>query len=102
MELTEMGAKLYRVAGILHDGAIMTLTDTLGALATFANLPKACATRRSNRKPIFAAAPADTLVKVKCTPFYQGKSTMVWQTRITTAGSKLSAVVTPTQIVLPK
>jgi acyl-coenzyme A thioesterase PaaI-like protein len=36
----------------------------------------------------------------ECTPLHRGRSTMVWQTRITRDDGKLCAIVTQTQIVI--
>ena len=38
--------------GMMHGGAVMALADNLGGTATFANLPKASAPRRSKARPI--------------------------------------------------
>ena len=38
--------------------------------------------------------------RAECTPLHKGRSTMVWQTRITRADGRLCAVVTQTQMVL--
>jgi hypothetical protein len=37
----------------------------------------------------------------ECTPLHKGRSTMVWQTRVTRNDGKLCAIVTQTQIVIP-
>ncbi|MGH6676835.1 MAG: PaaI family thioesterase, partial [Xanthobacteraceae bacterium] len=37
----------------------------------------------------------------ECTPLHRGRSTMVWQTRITRNDGRLCAIVTQTQIVIP-
>ncbi len=113
MELTELGpervcarlkvrADLCTVGGTLHGGAVMAFADTLGAVATFINLPQGARTTTIESKTnFFAAAPADTTVTAECTPFHKGKSTMVWQTQIRNEAGKLSAVVTQTQMILP-
>lgn len=98
----EVRAELCTVGGILHGGAAMALADTLGAVATFINLPKGARTTTIESKTnFFAAAPVETIVTAECTPFHKGKSTMVWQTKITNEAGKLSAVVTQTQMILP-
>lgn len=113
MELTGLGPDrvtaslkvrddLCTVGGILHGGAVMALADTLGAVATFVNLPQGARTTTIESKTnFFAAAPAGTVVSAECTPFHKGKSTMVWQTQIRNEAGKLCAVVTQTQMVLP-
>ena len=37
-----------------------------------------------------------------CTPLHRGRTTMVWQTRITRGDGRLCAIVTQTQMVLEK
>ena len=86
---------------VLHGGAIMSLADTLGAVATFVNLPPGAGTTTLESKTNFVgAAPVGAKVIGECTPIHVGKSTMVWQTRITLEDGKLVALVTQTQMVL--
>ena len=92
---------LCTVPGVLHGGAIMAFADTLGALATVLNLPAGANTTTIESKTNFmAAGRAGTAVTGVTTPLHKGKSTMVWQTRVTNAEGKLAAVVTQTQMVL--
>lgn len=87
---------------ILHGGAVMAFADTLGAAATVANLPPDTVTTTLESKTNFlAAAPVGQSVTGVCTPLHRGRSTMVWQTRISRADGRLVAVVTQTQMVLP-
>lgn len=86
---------------VLHGGAVMAFADTLGAVATVANLGEGSSTTTIESKTnFFAAIPAGDTAKAECTPLHRGKTTMVWQTRITRADGKLAAVVTQTQLVL--
>jgi uncharacterized protein (TIGR00369 family) len=88
-------------AAVLHGGAVMSLADTLGAVGTFLNLPPGAGTTTLESKTNFLrAAPIDTTVTGECTPIHRGKSTMVWQTKITAADGALVAIVTQTQMVL--
>ena len=87
---------------VLHGGAIMAFADTLGAVATFVNLPKGARTTTIESKTNFlGAAPVGTRVSGECTPFHRGRTTMVWQTLVKAESGKLCAVVTQTQMVLP-
>jgi uncharacterized protein (TIGR00369 family) len=87
--------------GVLHGGALMSLADTLGAVATVLNLPAGAGTTTIESKTnFFRAAPIDTTVTGECTPLHRGKSTMVWQTRIIAEDGALVALVTQTQMVL--
>jgi 1,4-dihydroxy-2-naphthoyl-CoA hydrolase len=98
----EVRPELCTTAEVLHGGAIMAFADTLGAVATFANLPKGARTTTIESKTNFlGAAPVGSRVIGECTPFHRGRTTMVWQTLVRSEGGKLCAVVTQTQMVLP-
>jgi 1,4-dihydroxy-2-naphthoyl-CoA hydrolase len=88
--------------GALHGGAVMALADNLGGTATFANLPAGGRTATIESKTnFFAPVPVGDTAHAECTPLHRGRSTMVWQTRITRSDGKLCAIVTQTQIVIP-
>ncbi len=92
---------LCTVPGMLHGGALMAFADTLGAVATVANLPAGARTTTIESKTNFlAAGRAGTTIAAECTPLHRGGRTMVWQTRVTGPDGKLLAVVTQTQAVL--
>ncbi len=87
--------------GILHGGAIMAFADNLGGTATTANLKDGETTTTIESKTnFFAAIPIGQVAKAECTPLHRGRTTMVWQTRITRADGKLAAIVTQTQLVI--
>jgi uncharacterized protein (TIGR00369 family) len=86
---------------VLHGGAIMAFADTIGAAGTILNLPEGAGTTTIESKTNFiAAAPAGGRIIGEATPLHRGRRTQVWQTRVTTAGGRLVAVVTQTQLVL--
>jgi 1,4-dihydroxy-2-naphthoyl-CoA hydrolase len=88
--------------GVLHGGALMALADNLGGTATVANLPDGARTATIESKTnFFAPIPIGDTAHAECTPLHRGRSTMVWQTRITRNDGKLCAIVTQTQIVIP-
>ena len=83
--------------------AVMALADNLGGTATIANLPKGGRTATIESKTnFFAAVPIGDIAKAECTPLHRGRTTMVWQTRITRGDGKLCALVTQTQLVLER
>lgn len=87
--------------GILHGGAIMALADNLGGTATTANLREGEATTTIESKTnFFAAIPIGDVAYAECTPLHRGRTTMVWQTRITRRDGRLCALVTQTQLIL--
>jgi uncharacterized protein (TIGR00369 family) len=79
----------------------MAFADTLGACATTLNLPEGADTTTLESKTNFLApAPVGTKVIGECLALHRGKRTMVWQTRVTSEGGRLIAMVTQTQMVL--
>jgi 1,4-dihydroxy-2-naphthoyl-CoA hydrolase len=115
MKVTEIGADRVRgqlpvVRAIctqspagdhLHGGAFMAFADMLGGLATLANLPEGARTTTIESKTNFlGAAPEGALVYGESTPLHRGRTTMVWQTRITSETGKLLALVIQTQLVI--
>lgn len=94
--------ELCTVGGVLHGGAFMAFADTLGAVGTIANLaPGARTTTIESKTNFIGAAPAGSRVIGESTPLHRGKTTMVWQTRVSSESGKLLALVTQTQMVLP-
>jgi len=86
---------------VLHGGAIMAFADTLGALATIANLQDGASTTTIESKTNFVRAAAiGSRIVGETTPLHRGGRTMVWQTRVTTTEGKLVAIVMQTQLVL--
>ena len=87
---------------VLHGGALMALADTLGAIATVANLAEGTTTTTIESKTnFFAAIPAGDTARAECTPLHRGRTTMVWQTRVTRGDGRLAALVIQTQLVIP-
>lgn len=87
---------------VIHGGALMAFADSVGAAATFINLPddaKGTTTLESKTNFIGAAREGTTLTAI-ATPVHRGRRTQVWQTRLQTEDGKLIALVTQTQMVL--
>ena len=98
----EVRPDLCTTGEILHGGAIMAFADTLGAVATFVNLPQGARTATIESKTNFlGAAPVGSRLTGECSALHRGKTTMVWQTLVKTETGKLCAVVIQTQMVLP-
>ena len=86
---------------IMHGGAIMALADNLGGTATIANLkPGQRTTTIESKTNFFAAIPVGETAYAECTPLHRGRTTMVWQTKITRGDGRLCAIVTQTQLVM--
>jgi uncharacterized protein (TIGR00369 family) len=95
-------ADLCTTGKILHGGSIMAFADTLGAIGTVVNMPQGHGTATIESKTNFVGGAAEgSVITGECTPVHKGRTTQVWQTRITNADGKLVALVTQTQIVLP-
>ena len=93
--------ELCTIPAVLHGGAVMAFADTLGAAATVINLPEGAHTTTIESKTNFLGpAPTGETVTGETTPVHRGRTTMVWQTRVTTAAGRLVALVTQTQLVL--
>ena len=86
----------------VHGGAIMTLADTLGAIATVLNLPPNTVTATLESKTNFLAAGRGAYLIGESTPMHRGRMTMVWQTIVRDEQDRRVAVVTQTQLVLPR
>jgi uncharacterized protein (TIGR00369 family) len=88
--------------GRAHGGVLMAFADTLGAYGTCINLPAGAGTTTIESKTnFFAAGREGSVLRGEATPLHIGRRTMVWQTRIT-SGDALVALVTQTQMVLPR
>jgi len=90
--------------GVLHGGALMAFADNLGGTAATANLPFICdATATTESKTnFFASIPQGEVARAECTPLHRGRTTTVWQTKITRGDGKLAAIVTQTQLMMTK
>ena len=87
--------------GNIHGGALMTFADTLGAVAPILNIPRDKRTTTLESKTNFIGpAPVGTKLIGEALPLHRGRTTQIWETRITTAEGRLVAKVTQTQIVL--
>lgn len=94
--------ELCTTGNILHGGTIMAFADTLGAIGTVVNLPQGYGTATIESKTNFVGGAAEgTTVTGETTPVHKGRTTQVWQTRISGVEGKLVALVTQTQIVMP-
>jgi uncharacterized protein (TIGR00369 family) len=87
--------------GIMHGGAIMALADNLGGTCATANLkPGQTTTTIESKTNFFAAVPIGDTAQAECVALHRGRTTMVFQTRVTRSDGKLCALVTQTQMVL--
>ena len=89
---------------MLHGGALMAFADNLGGTAATANLPATGGSTATieSKTNFFAGIPHGDVAKAECTPLHRGRTTTVWQTRITRGDGKLAAIVTQTQLMMQK
>lgn len=86
----------------INGGVLMAFADILGAMGTLSNLPEGYRTTTLESKTnFFAAGEGDTLAATT-RPLHIGRTTMVWQTTISNMDGKRVAIVTQTQIVIPR
>ena len=90
--------------GVMHGGALMAFADNLGGTAATANLPPGGGSTATieSKTNFFAGIPKGDVAKAECTPLHRGRTTTVWQTRITRGDGKLAAIVTQTQLMMHK
>ncbi len=88
---------------VMHGGAIMAIADIMGGMTASASLSPTQSTATIESKTnIFAPIPQGDKERAVCTPLHSGRTTIVLQTNITRGDGRLAAMVTQTQIVLPK
>jgi 1,4-dihydroxy-2-naphthoyl-CoA hydrolase len=90
--------------GVMHGGAVMAFADNLGGTAATANLPASGGSTATieSKTNFFAGIPEGDVAHAECTPLHRGRTTTVWQTRITRGDGKLAALVTQTQLMMTK
>ena len=98
----EIGDHLRTLQGTVHGGTLMALADAAGGTATLINLPEGVGTATIESKTNFFAAGRSGTLRAETTPLHKGRSTMVWQTRVTDESGKLLSLTIQTQAVLKK
>ncbi len=89
-------------SGRINGGILMAFADVLGAIGTLANLPEGYRTTTLESKTNFFAAGEGAKLKAHTVPLHIGRTTMVWQTTVSNLDGTRVAIVTQTQIVIPK
>ena len=88
--------------GIVHGGAYMAFADDLGGTTAGLNTPPGARTTTIESKSnFFRASPPGKITGI-AVPIHVGRRTIVVQTSIYGADGKLAAMVTQTQLVLPR
>jgi uncharacterized protein (TIGR00369 family) len=87
---------------ILHGGVFMALADTIGAVGASLNLrPGDHTTTIESKTNFLGSAAVGSVITAEALPIHIGRRSSVWQTRVTSEGGKLLALVTQTQLVIP-
>jgi 1,4-dihydroxy-2-naphthoyl-CoA hydrolase len=88
--------------GVVHGGALMAFADDLGGTAAGLNKPSGMSTTTIESKSnFFRASPPGKLTGI-AVPLHVGRRTIVVQTQIFGADGRLAAMVTQTQLVVPR
>lgn len=89
--------------GILHGGASVVLSETLGSMASNMTLPEGrMAVGLEVNANHIAPVPKGETVSALCTPFHLGRNTQVWQTEIRRADGRLACVSRLTTAVVDR
>jgi uncharacterized protein (TIGR00369 family) len=88
--------------GNVNGGALMAFADVLGACGAVANRPPGYSGGTIESKTNFFVAGLPPLLKAVSIPLHVGRTTSVWQTTIRNADGSRVAIVTQTQIAIPK
>ncbi len=91
--------QLCTSAGILHDGALMSLADTTGALVAFLGLTEGQTTARiTSTTQMFRPVSAGT-VRAVAVPLHRGRTTATVQTSLYDDAGRLVAQTTQVQAI---
>jgi uncharacterized protein (TIGR00369 family) len=88
--------------GVVHGGAYMAFADELGGQAAGLNLPPDASTTTVESKTNFFRASPPGRLRAEAVPLHVGRRTIVVQTTVYTPDGKRAALVTQTQLVIPK
>lgn len=88
----------HRVGG----GILMAMADVMGAAGAVANRPPNHSGGTIESKTNFFGAAIGPVLKATSIPLHIGRTTSVWETTIKGGDGKVAAIVTQTQIMLPR
>jgi uncharacterized protein (TIGR00369 family) len=88
--------------GVVHGGAYMAFADDLGGMTAGLNTPPGMSTTTIESKSNFFRASLPGRIIGVSVPIHVGRRTIVVQTQIFGADGKLAAMVTQTQLVVPR
>ncbi len=88
----------HRVGG----GILMAMADVMGAAGAVANRPPNHSGGTIESKTNFFGAAVGPVLKATSIPLHIGRTTSVWETTIKGGDGRVAAIVTQTQIMLPR
>jgi uncharacterized protein (TIGR00369 family) len=88
------------IGGILHGGALMTLADSLGAVAAFLHLPEGASTATVSSNTILMRPAGKGVVTGRSTVVNAGRRFITVQTELTDEAGKPISTTTQVQAVL--
>ncbi len=86
--------------GAMHGGALMSLTDTIGGVVAFLNLPDGAGTSTISSSTVFLRGVREGTVTATGRLIHNGRTTIVAETELTDARGRPVARTTQTQAVL--
>ncbi len=87
---------------IVHGGAVMTLADTVSGAGAYMNLGQDQETVTVELKINLIGAVRQGVIRAQALPLHRGRSTSIWEARITDETGKLVAVSLSTHLVLER
>jgi len=86
--------------GAMHGGALMSLTDSIGGVVAFLNLPEGAGTSTISSSTVFLRGVREGTVTATGRLVHKGRTTIVAETELTDARGRPVARTTQTQAVL--
>jgi len=91
---------LLQARGIVHGGALMALADTVAGIGAHVNAPPGHPSVTVELKINLVRAARDGAVHAEARPLHRGRTTSVWETRLTDDTGSLIAVALSTHMIL--
>ena len=88
------------MGGAMHGGALMSLTDSIGGVVAFLNLPEGAGTSTISSSTVFLRGVREGTVTATGRLVHKGRTTIVAETELTDAQGRPVARTTQTQSVL--
>ncbi len=86
--------------GILHGGAVMTLADTVAGAGAYLNVAPGQRSVTVELKINLIRSVREGTIRAVAVPLHRGRSTSIWETRVTDELGRLVAATLSTHLVL--